>query len=583
MRLRNKFILHISGIVVVMMTTVMAVVVSRQTSVLKEQAQKRGIAIAQSVAATCESALLVYQQTDLDQDAAKMVELEDIVFVAIFDIDGNRWAFEAIQDVEDEQVDAPTVVMDSTSQRAAVAQVVERTGAFGTSHMLDVALPVVYQSPNEPTRTIGSVRLGLSLDSIYDEIRIVQMRLAYLWGIALVLGFLSSSVMAKRITRPIETVATGALRYASGDLDHRIEVKVRDEISSLAGNLNHMAVQIGDNLSEIEDLNRNLEAKVIKRTKDLAQANRDLRDTLSQLKEAQAQLVQSEKMASLGQLVAGVAHEINNPLNFIYNGVDPLRQSISDIKELVATLDEADLKDDDRDRVDDLKEEIDYEDTVEILDDLINTIEEGARRATVIVKDLRNFSRLDEADLKTADVHEGLEGTISLLRPKLSERIEIIQEFGEIPRFEFSPAQLNQVFMNLLSNAEQAIEGSGSITVRSRVEDNHAVIEVADTGCGIPEEHRTRLFEPFFTTKDVGDGVGLGLSISFGIVEQHGGSIEIDSVEGKGSTFTVRIPIRELAEEVQDTPDLETPQQDNTDNDRPNADDKAKTREQDHA
>ena len=554
MRLRNKFILHFSGLVVVIMTTVMAVVISRQTSVLKEQATKRGLAIARSVAASSTESLLVYDQSSLTQDAVDISGLDDITYVAIFDNDGRQWAFASRHDIAQDAVDAPFAEAEGDAELAAPIHE-ERNDLPGAERFLDIQGPVVYVADDtEESRTIGSVRLGLSLDGIYGEIGLMQQRLGYLWGAALVLSGALSWWLSKRVTRPIERVAAGALRYAGGELDHRIEVRERDEIASLADNLNHMAGQIHQNLAEIEDLNRGLEEKVRLRTHELVVANEDLEQAMVRLKETQSQLVQSEKMASLGQLVAGVAHEINNPLNFISNGILPLRESIDDLKELVTMLDESPIPDERREEVEDFKDDIEFTDTVESVDELLDTINEGARRATIIVKDLRNFSRLDEADLKVADLHEGLEGTLNLLGPRLEGRVEVVRDFGSIPDFEFRPAQMNQVFMNLISNAEQSIDEKGTVTVSTRSEDGHAVIEIRDTGRGIPEENVGRVFEPFFT--DVGEGTGLGLSISFGIVDQHGGSIEVESEVGVGSVFRVRIPL--AIPKIDDDPDEDT-------------------------
>jgi len=542
MRLRNKFILHYAGLIVVIMTAVMAVVVSRQTSVLTEQARKRAVALARNVAASVLDSLMMFHSVEMEGDAAELAAQEDIAFVSFFDREGRRWAYASELDIPPEAIEAPTPGEEPATLEPRCE---ERRDVAGGHHILDVRCPVVYVPPlgaGEP-EWMGTVRLGLSLEPIDAEIAATQGRLAALWGIALALGLVSSLFLARRVTRPIERVAHGAIRYAGGELEHRITVRGKDEISSLAGNLNDMATQIHANLGEIEELNRSLEAKVRRRTRDLAQTNRELKQAMRRLKETQAQLVQSEKMASLGQLVAGVAHEINNPLNFISNGVVPLERSIEDLRELLELFEQGAIPEPDRERIEEFKEEIEFEDTVATLGSLLDTIREGARRATIIVRDLRNFSRLDEADSKVADLHEGLEGTLNLLRPRLGDRIRVVRDYGEVPEFEFCPAQINQVFMNLLSNAEQAIEREGTITIQTRLVGGEVRIEITDTGCGIPPEHESRIFEPFFTTKDVGEGTGLGLAISYGIVKQHDGSIEVRSTPGEGSSFAVRLPL----------------------------------------
>lgn len=549
MRLRHKFLLHSSGLVVLTMTAVMAMVMTRQTEVLKQQEQKRGLAIARNVAAGSVNSLLANDWVDLVQESAAISQGEDIVYIAVFDKDRAEKpiAFDSRFEIKAKDTRLPAWKPSAENPWFCV----EGTDPLSGQQVLTIAFPVNYiNEVNGVISVQGTVLLGLSLAGIYEEIAAVRYRLLVLWAVALVLGIVSSRFLAQRITKPIEGVAKGALRYAKGDLRHRIEVQVTDEISAVADNLNHMAGQIHKNLNEIEELNRGLEAKVEKRTQDLAHANEDLVTAMGQLKNTQAKLIHSEKMASLGQLVAGVAHELNNPLNFIYNGLGPLRESVTDLRELLGKFDGlTSLAQTDREDIECFKEEIEYDEMASSLDELISTIGEGARRATVIVRDLRNFSRLDEAELKKADLHEGIQGSLNLLKHRLGGRIRVEQDFGDVPEFEFRPAQINQVFMNLLSNAEQSIDGKGTIRIRTCVVDHFAVVEIEDTGCGIDSENLHRIFEPFYTTKDVGEGTGLGLSITYGIVEQHGGVIEVRSEVGKGSCFSLKIPLSEEPEQ----------------------------------
>ncbi len=550
MRLRHKFLLHSSGLVVLTMTAVMGIVMSSQTEVLREQERKRGLAIARNVAASSVNSLLANDWVDLVQESAAIAQGEDIIYLAVFDKDRveKPVAFDSRFDIESEDTYVPD--WQPTEESPWFCQ--EQNDSSVGQQIMTIAFPVSYiDEVDGQLSTEGTVLLGLSLEAIYEEIAALRHRLLLLWAVALSLGIFSSRFLARRITKPIEGVAKGALRYAKGDLSHRIEVQVTDEISVLADNLNHMAVQIHKNLNEIEDLNRGLEVKVEKRTKDLARANSDLVTAMDDLKDTQAKLIHSEKMASLGQLVAGVAHELNNPLNFIYNGLGPLRDSVTDLRELLVRFDGlASLTQTDRQDIDCFKEEIEYDEMVESLDELIATIGEGARRATVIVRDLRNFSRLDEAELKRANIHEGIEGSLNLMKHRLSGRIRLEKDFRVIPDFEFRPAQINQVFMNLLSNAEQSIKGKGTIQIRTRMVDHHAVVEFEDSGCGINPDDLHRIFEPFYTTKDVGEGTGLGLSITYGIIEQHGGVIDVRSQIGEGSCFSVKIPMKEKPEEL---------------------------------
>ncbi len=269
--------------------------------------------------------------------------------------------------------------------------------------------------------------------------------------------------------------------------------------------------------------------------------------TLENLKRTQAQLIQSEKMASVGQLVAGIAHEINNPVTFISAGVDSLYTNLEEVRQILdiyhrITPNNAKEK---LKEIEELKEQIDYKQAIREIDKLIESIKTGTERTTQIIKGLRTFSRLDEDVLKVADIHEGLDSTLILLRNKYKNRIEIAKDYGDIPQLECFPGQLNQVFMNILSNAIDAIEYKGIITISTSKSNGSIQINIKDTGRGIQENIKAKIFDPFFTTKEVGEGTGLGLSISHGIIEKHNGSIKVKSEAGKGSEFIILLPVRQ--------------------------------------
>jgi len=203
------------------------------------------------------------------------------------------------------------------------------------------------------------------------------------------------------------------------------------------------------------------------------------------------------------------------------------------------------LNEEDREEIEDYKEEIDYEYLLEDLDDLLDSCKEGAERTRQIVLDLRNFSRLDEANLKEVNVHEGIDSTLNILHNKYKNRIEVEKDYDQsIPMITCFAGQLNQVFMNILANAAQAIDGKGDVKIVTRKDGDFVKISFTDSGRGIDAQHLNRIFDPFFTTKDVGEGTGLGLSVSYGIIEKHNGTISVESKVGEGTTFTVRIPAK---------------------------------------
>lgn len=289
-----------------------------------------------------------------------------------------------------------------------------------------------------------------------------------------------------------------------------------------------------------------LELKVKERTKELWKANEKLNITLEDLKTTQAQLVDSEKMASLGQLTAGIAHEINNPINFVSGNIKPLKNDISELYELLKKYDE--LVNQNQlnmlfSDVANIKEKINYKFLLEEINKLLDGIDEGAYRTAEIVRGLRNFSRLDETELKLADIHKGIEATLLILQSKLKGRIEVVKDLNAESVILCHPGQINQVFMNIISNAYQSIQDKGTIFIKSKSNEKEISISIKDTGIGMTEEVKKRVFEPFFTTKEVGKGTGLGLSISFGIIKKHHGKIEVYSKVNEGTEFIIKLPI----------------------------------------
>ncbi len=272
--------------------------------------------------------------------------------------------------------------------------------------------------------------------------------------------------------------------------------------------------------------------------KKLTQTNLDLSGAISELKSTQMQLVQSEKLASLGQLTAGIAHEINNPINFITSSVGSLKRDFEDVILILDTYKTNPAK------AEQLKKELDFDFTITEIAELINGINEGASRTAEIVKGLRNFSRTDEGELKLSDLQQGIDSTLQLLQPKfLEKQIETIKNYQSIPQVKCFPGQINQVFMNILSNAADAIEvEKGRIEISTSCNDNLVYISIKDNGKGMSEATMQKIFDPFFTTKDVGKGTGLGMSIAYGIIEKHSGKIEIKSSLGSGTEFIISLP-----------------------------------------
>lgn len=295
---------------------------------------------------------------------------------------------------------------------------------------------------------------------------------------------------------------------------------------------------------------RALERRSLQRTArtykaHLENQNVELAKRRTELERLQAQLVHTEKMASLGQLSAGIAHELNNPAGFVYGNMDLLQGHISELAKLCDAYDKITLPEAATLSISSLKAEINYETLMGDLNSIISDCREGAQRICDVVKNLRLFSRLDEAELKHINIHDGIDSTIRLLFSYYgADRIALRRVYGALPLVDCYAGQLNQVWMNLLVNAAQAMSGHGEVTISTKLDGTCVSVAISDAGTGIPEAELSRIFDPFFTTKPVGEGTGLGLSISYGIVERHGGTIAVTSEVGTGTTFTVRIPIQ---------------------------------------
>lgn len=309
----------------------------------------------------------------------------------------------------------------------------------------------------------------------------------------------------------------------------------------------YAAVIILQDITGIKKLTLQLEES----SKILKEKNQELNNAYSELKFAQAKILQQEKMACIGQLAAGVAHEINNPTGFVMSNLNTLLRYSERIKEFISYQSEVlnALYNGDSNNADLLSRlfekkkasKIDY--IIEDLVDLVKESLEGAERIKRIVQDLKNFSRVDEAEYKLSNINDGIESTINVLWNELKYKAVIKKEYGDIPQIKCNLGQLNQVFMNLLMNSIQAMDKQGEISIKTWNDNDNIYISIADTGVGIPEDKINRIFEPFFTTKPVGQGTGLGLSIVYDIIQKHNGNIKVESKVGLGTTFNITIPI----------------------------------------
>jgi signal transduction histidine kinase len=313
--------------------------------------------------------------------------------------------------------------------------------------------------------------------------------------------------------------------------------------------LNLLSTQITISL-ENALLYQSLEEKVVSRTREVVSQKELIEHAYTELRAAQSQMVHSEKMASLGQLTAGIAHEINNPINFISIGIKGLEKNFKSFMRVIDKYENITASDNIAEKmreIEALKKDIRYDEVKGFIIGLMDDIKLGADRTSEIIQGLRSFSRLNEAEYKAADIHEGLDATLVLLRTKTKNWIDIVKDYDPyLPVINCNPGQLNQVFMNILTNAIEAIEmkqvrTENEIRIKTENHEHKITIRIRDTGVGIPKEIIEKIFDPFFTTKEVGKGTGLGLSISFGIIKKHNGQIEVIS-DTNGTEFIISIP-----------------------------------------
>ncbi|MDZ8082208.1 MAG: ATP-binding protein [Nostoc sp. DcaGUA01] len=408
-----------------------------------------------------------------------------------------------------------------------------------------------------------SILVEQQLENLYQVQRIISFAVVQVIIILFVSKFM---LILRPIVKSLQNLQTGTSEIAAGNLDYRLDIHTKDEVEDLADAFNHMAMKLAESRetlmknTELTHMNQRLELEISERK----QAQLELQKALKELQTTQTQLIQTEKMSSLGQLVAGVAHEINNPVNFISGNIIYVSEYTQQLLKLVQIYQEEFPNS--RQKIQEKIDEIDLEFVVEDLPKILSSMKMGSRRIEQIVLSLRTFSHLDEADMKEVDIHEGIESTLLILQNRFKgkpehPKIEIIKEYGELPLVECYAGQLNQVFMNVINNAidaldmynaqreKQEIESNPSqIIINTKlINNNRVVVKIADNGPGMTEEVKQKLFDPFFTTKPVGQGTGLGLSISYQIiVQKHSGVLQCNSQLGKGTEFWIEIPLHQI-------------------------------------
>jgi signal transduction histidine kinase len=390
-------------------------------------------------------------------------------------------------------------------------------------------------------------------------------------GLSVAIAILLAVLTSRAIAQPIQSL-TSVARQTTEESNFELQATVEqdDEIGMLANAFNQLIRAVQQLLQQqktaneqLENYSQTLESKVEERTQELSDKNTQLQQLLEELQLTQVQMVQSEKMSALGQMVAGVAHEINNPVNFIHGNLTHVQEYAHNLLGLVQLY--QNHYPDPAPEIQAEAEDIDMEFIQADLPKVLDSMKLGTDRIRQIVLSLRNFSRMDEAEFKAVDIHEGIDSTLLILQHRLKDKaerpaIQVIRDYGNLPLIECYPGQINQVFMNILANAIDALEEANVkrtyqelkenpnlITIRTAMIDSKWVkIAISDNGTGMSESVQKRLFDPFFTTKSVGKGTGLGLAISYQIVtEKHGGKLDCFSIPGEGTEFVIQILVKQ--------------------------------------
>lgn len=374
-------------------------------------------------------------------------------------------------------------------------------------------------------KTSFYVALGASKSDAKEVLKNINVAFITVVGAVFLLILVTVFIISSWVLRPLYELVDALQSFESQEQAVTIPIKNDTEIGILTESFNEMSKKIWQARSDLQ-----------KKVQELESANRELKET-------QTRLVHSAKMVSLGQLVAGVAHELNNPIGFIFANMAHLREYSNKLIQLVRMVSPNDKE------FAKAKQESEFEYIVTDMPKLISSCEDGARRTRDIVLGLRNFSRLEEAKLKEVDLHEAIDTTLALLHGEMKNRIQVHKQFEPIPLVMCYASQINQVLMNILSNAAQAIEGTGQIWISTQVmkankdEIRRVQISIQDSGKGMSSEVIEKIFDPFFTTKGVGQGTGLGLSISYGIIQNHGGEILVKSEPKVGTEFIIILPV----------------------------------------
>ena len=532
MTLRFKTVIGVAVIEAFLLALLIGTVVSHQHKGAEHSLQKRVNTTAKLFASTTKDPLLSLDLASLESFSEELLANPDLVYVRVLDAGGQPYA---------EAGDA------SLMQKAFVAD--DRLddvtdGVYDTS--ADIA---------ESDIVYGRVELGFDIQAIMEEIADTRRLGIGIAAVEMLLVGLFSLLLGTYLTRQLKVLQVTAKKISQGDYSTRIPVTGHDEVADVSSAFNRMSTALQETQTsrdeyeeQLIELNQTLEEKVERRTAQINRQVAELQAANDKIADTQAKLIQSEKLASVGQLAAGVAHEINNPIGFVRSNLTTLTEYVETYQTLLKAYQSlTSLAEDERSghikeirKIED-REDIEFinEDITELLKDSVD----GTARVRDIVQGLRDFSHAGGQSRTRCDLNRCIESTLKIVKNGLQNKCIIETSLQPVPEVMANTGEINQILMNLMVNAGQAVGENGHITVKTAMHNNSVQIDIQDNGSGIDPSHLDKLFDPFFTTKPVGEGTGLGLAISYGIIQDHDGEIEVNSELGVGTAFTIRLPV----------------------------------------
>lgn len=539
--LRTKTIAGVAFIAALLLLVLLITVFQLLNDLVDNNVKKSADTTVSLFVSTTKNAFLSYDLASLDADVSEILTNPNIAYVKVKDKDGNVFVEKGNQ----EALSRDFIADNSVSE--------------ADDGIYDTRAPIMVGNT-----LYGYVEIGLNIASVTESVSRVKSWTVTLALLEFILVGLCSYLLGSFLMLQLRQLHEGArhLGDAVKSNDYKevfVPVRGKDELSELAEAFNQLVERLKEEneqrqraQDELKELNTLLEEKVQDRTSLLNQKNFQLQEANKDLKETQVQLLQAEKMASVGQLAAGVAHEINNPVGFVGSNIATLSEYVATYQMIFSQINAALEAKDEKTRntaLSELEKMLANQDMAFINEDISELLadsQEGLHRVAEIVKGLKLFSRVDSDQMQQHNINDCVRTTLAMVNNQLKYICTVETHLGRVPDVTMNVGKISQVITNLLINAGQAIEATGKngrIVITTCTVNNFVELRVEDSGCGIPASHLDKLFNPFFTTKPEGQGTGLGLSISFGIAQEHGGSLSATSIEGESSTFTLMLPI----------------------------------------